>query len=794
MATQALPITSKNFRSAQQFLDVFQYDVTTLQLWKDRDIGKIKPGKILWNGDKGSSVTCFSGDLLDHSDLVNDIKLHQNQGLSVWFMVNEGNGEVATDKETARSQLSVTHLTACFVDTDNGDIRKLDKFCKAHDCPYHLLVNTSPNKYHAYFLLEKIEATPDNIAKWKAIQTTFLKLDKRFDRTMIDYSRVLRVPFFYHNKQEPFLIKAKQPQKDLAAYSLDDLFELTNAHEHFQRPEESRGFEYPEETIDSGARHQNLLAYLRSLTAKGLTDKQVLIDCGVGFARRNFTDFKPFMPGGGRYSDLEHNVDSVIAYQKQEEQQKLVEVLEEADRVKAKGFYHDPSFFFSCPNKAIADMVRCSTDQARYPCHAYDFAAILAMIGTMKSHLFVSSTGLPPVNYFLCFGPTGTGKAHSQKVIDHAMGSLGESACFFRAVKTEKGIYRALAENNSRALVMMDEIEDLLAQITNGKMKVEAYTKNIKQVLLQMYTFYNQLYKSALTGNEKDKPYVIPNPHLNLIGYATPEALAKGFNVGSLKDGFLPRFSILSTPDVRVRNKNAVANPKLDRDHIRWIREVAMQGKGCKEEALEEIEELEHELDEMKGTKSAENKARKLEIEEKLRELKSGGRVVGKATVIPFTDKALTMFNRFADKMDDLYSRDEENPLRTIYTRVAEKAARMAVVIAEDKITTQVLDWCIEFAENQLKAEMEMYGEGGRALGSHHNYEEEQYERLMRAVARCEEKGRSPTKRELNRSAKMGSTVFERILKLALDRGTLEKKEGRIKGQKVVLYTTVTQL
>jgi hypothetical protein len=507
------------------------------------------------------------------------------------------------------------------------------------------------------------------------------------------------------------------------------------------------------------------------------------------------------MPGGERFSELEHNVESVINYAESERREEALATLDElrqqtADRQAA--FHLPPDFFFACPNEAVGDMVRHMSSTALYPCPAYDFAAVMAMIGTLKSHLFISSLGHPPVNYFLCFGPSGIGKNHAQQVVSKAMSSLGEGGLLASSLKTEKGLYRGLSENGSRYFVMLDEIEGLLSMLTSeGSQagKVETYTRSLKDALLKLYTHWDRHFRSALTGDTRDKPYEIPNPHLNLIGYGTPTALTHGFSLKSISDGLLPRFTILSTPNVRESNDGHDPQARLLDGHLEYLREVVLAGKGKKEESYLELEDLQAELSELEegaGRKSAEDKKRIGEILSRMEEINLGGRVVGKPELIPFTDKAQTLYKQFMKKMDAEYNRKCDEPTAPLYTRVAEKAGRLATVIAESKVDTKVLQWCLDFCEKQLESEVEACGKDGRNLGGGGNYEEKHYQKLMvvatKIAGRCEGYA---SKRDISRAMRVGGTLLDKLIALGVQREELKKvikKGGRWGVKKVECY------
>lgn len=769
-----MKLTIKNFRQAQKFLDRFDYGYTTLQLMQDKK-QKFTGGKKLWNGDEGSSVAAFEGPMLDHKDLITDIAHLQTQGFSLWFMVNEGDGDKKPGNKTERSQENVIALTACFIDTDQGDPKKIHAFSKAHSCPPSAIVNTSPGKYHYYWFLEKIEATADNILKWEAIQHALMAIDKRFDRTMADHSRVLRVPFFYHNKKEPYLINIEKINDTY--YDLDDLYELVGADRFMKINGQGDRFEYPTTKIESGNRHYSLVAYLRSLTAKGIYDQNLLLNAGIGFARQHFSDFKIYMPGGERFDQLEHNVESCLEYARQEQTEKLLDHLEDQKEARS-ALTLPPSFFTNdCPNEMIGEMVKHSMSVAKYPSAAYDFAGIVAMCGLLKSHIVVSADRHAPSNYFLCVGRAGRGKNHIQMMVDNALGALHERVCLEKRLKTEKGLYRALYEGNSRLLVLTDEIEQILSLITKGGANVESYTKALKPALLTLYSHTDMFFKSARTGNEKDKVYEFDKPHLNVIGFGTMTALTKGFTLDSIRDGLLPRFLVVADNERRKFNDDARGKlPQFTRDHLDYLRRVVMRGKCRLEEDMLQIADLQEEAEELRskpGNKSREERERLSQISEELNELNSKGRVVGKAAVLPFTKQAWALYERMIKTQDDKINElaDRESPLTELYSRSVEKAGRLAIVLAEEKVESKHLEYAWEFVWKQQEALATLIGENAENLESGLSWAERRY-RVIKKLLENNPEGLSRT--EVSRNTRISGKELTDLLSVGTERGEIK--------------------
>jgi hypothetical protein len=120
-----------------------------------------------------------------------------NFGAGVFFMVNRGDGIVHFGAKTCRTTANVVAVRALFVDLDGAPVAPV----LAHDRAPEIVVESSPGKYHAYWL------TPDcPIERFSELQT---RLASCFagDPAVKDLPRVMRLPGFYHQKRDPFMTK-----------------------------------------------------------------------------------------------------------------------------------------------------------------------------------------------------------------------------------------------------------------------------------------------------------------------------------------------------------------------------------------------------------------------------------------------------------------------------------------------------------------------------------------------------------------------------------------------------------
>ena len=118
----------------------------------------------------------------------------QQQGAGVFVMVNEGDGN-------GRSAANVLRVRAHVLDLDGAPLEPVIK----SNLPPHIAVESSPDKWHAYWLVEDCP-----LGEFKARQHA---LAARFngDMAICDLPRVLRLPGFWHQKGTPFQTRLIKP-------------------------------------------------------------------------------------------------------------------------------------------------------------------------------------------------------------------------------------------------------------------------------------------------------------------------------------------------------------------------------------------------------------------------------------------------------------------------------------------------------------------------------------------------------------------------------------------------------
>jgi hypothetical protein len=174
--------TSQDITMAKRFLNHLSQDeesIFAFQIFNDRK-------------NSGSSITpqVLCGTL---NEFVDQFIRLQEQGAGIFVTINQTDGK-------GRKTENIVGVRAVFVDLDGGP---LDPILSAPLSP-HLIIESSAGRYHAYWIVEGIE-----LQHFSLIQK---KLSSLFqgDPQVHDLARVMRLPGFLHQKQEPSLTKIIQ--------------------------------------------------------------------------------------------------------------------------------------------------------------------------------------------------------------------------------------------------------------------------------------------------------------------------------------------------------------------------------------------------------------------------------------------------------------------------------------------------------------------------------------------------------------------------------------------------------
>ncbi len=134
-------------------------------------------------------------------------KQKQRKGAGVWVMVNAGDGK-------GRKKENVVKVRALFVDLDGSPWEPA-----ATALTPHMRVESSPGKWHLYWLVSDCPLDQFTTLQ-KAIA---MKFDG--DKSCCDLPRVLRVPGFYHLKDQPVMTKLVEINDELPQYTTQQVID-----------------------------------------------------------------------------------------------------------------------------------------------------------------------------------------------------------------------------------------------------------------------------------------------------------------------------------------------------------------------------------------------------------------------------------------------------------------------------------------------------------------------------------------------------------------------------------------
>ncbi len=642
---------------------------------------------------KGKPAGYELTEAADLSRTLSQFENLQEKGIEIFFMVNEGDGIIYPGNKIPRSQENVRNLSACFIDTDSAPWSKVKSFLEEKKLTPSYVVETSPGKFHVYFLLNPIEANVKNVRKWQSVQAVLASV-KGSDTSMTDYAKVLRVPGFLHlkNPQKPHKISIKYEQKNLL-HDLDHLLKVLNVTEEASK-ELHKPYELKTEPVGEGERHNEMTAYLGKLLNLGVDPRSAAWSFEK-YAQSVFTDWQDWQPGGSRYSEVTAFVDWKLKDLDKEKKAAQIQIVESLSEENSKPTFDLPDeFYFKAPG-LVGEITQEINSAVLYQIPSFAFATAISVLGSLKSK-HRSSLRHAPSNYFLCLAPTGTGKNDPQIILSNTLSKLGLGSLLSSAIRSSQGILNHLDKNDSNGVISLDEAEGFFHSLDDKY--AQHYTRQCRALLLELYSSCNFAHKAfGKTGNKKEKEIVLSYPRLNLLAYGALHTVEKAFNKKSVADGLLQRFIVLTHRKERSRNRSARDLPYLNGNLLEHLKKLAWNESRSLEEELAALEQAE-------VAESSEKTAEiRKELLKRLEKLKSQAK---ERKVIRFTPAAASIYYEYSDSLDKKINAEARKgtDLEGIYTRAAEQIGRLAVAIADTEIDKPLIEYLITFIDSRINA------------------------------------------------------------------------------------------
>lgn len=619
-----------------------------------------------YNGKSMHSFPCNPNRLQDAIKL---LITHNEKNQDIYFMVNEGNGVLNEKRTACHSTENVINLSAVFLDAEipNSDpMPSIEAFCKSYFISPSLVVATSPYRYHCYWLLEHTEATPENITKWKQIQA-LLHSKLSVDRTMTDIPQVLRVPGFMHTSKD---FKVNLLSRNDIRFSLDYLYDKLSKHFALNtftafQPLKTVTEEYK---VPEGERHEELLRRARKLYTLPLTDAEV--KCFIdGFISNHVDNNEDFRPGKKRYGEVERILSAAKTYADKERLEHASKIIQSVQSKKTtNAFELDPEFYYNAPG-LVGDITRHIVDTSDYPIPAHAFAAAASLVGFTKARYVQGYRQLPPLNYFLCLAPSGSGKTTIQDVIKEAFKKLQIQHLLEDGIASAQGLIKFISDSHNLGFIMYDEVKDLFQTISHKN--ASSYEVKISLELTKLYTAYKSTYTPPTTKTHKGTKIILEKPLFSFLGYGHNTLIDQLFTKNNVMEGLLPRFIILNVG-------SRTEKPSIYKSIPQKIIDELFQHVTNSNLAVEQI---------------ADNHDIKIAP-------------VEKSKIISLSRNTQNLFDDFKNNCSSLYNDavQEKNGLEALFSRGVEQSLRLSLAMSDNEIQPIVFDFCKTLIHSQMMA------------------------------------------------------------------------------------------
>ncbi len=663
----------------------------------------------------------------------------------IYFMVNEGNGELNAEKTACHSTKNVINLSAIFLDLEvNGKADPypvLQEFCSNSFSPPSIVIESSPQRYHVYWLLEENKLSRDTITKWKQIQA-LLHSKLSSDRTMTDIPQILRVPGFQNVKKNwPVNILDIPDDQNITRYSLDSLYQTLlfnfpeikefKAHEPLKPITE-------EYKVSEGERHEEMMRRTRKWYAQGLSDDEVKCTL-TGFIDLHVTNNKDFL-NGKRESEIARILSSAKSYHeasiKEENQERVTKAITKAEK-RRSAFSLDPDFFYQAPG-LVGELTRHIVDTSDYPIPSHAFAAAVSLTGFTKARYTQGIRQLPPLNYFLCLAPSGAGKTSIQNVVKELFTKLQIQHLMEDGIASAQGLITFLAASKGLGFIIYDEVKELFQSIQSRN--AATYEAKISSELTKLYTAYASSYTPPTTKTHKGKKITLHKPLFSFLGYGHFTLVESLLNKNNVLEGLIPRFIILTVDE----RKEVSSLYRKVPDHI--------------------VDELRHNV-----TKS------NIAIEDEIKSVNADPLKINTDPSIELTKlsgEAQTIYNKFSDDTAKLYDSAvrERNGLEALFSRGCEQSLRLALAMSElNTVNAKTISFTTALINSQMQ---EFYQSFNSVVNQTQNSKE--IDGLMETIAHlCSDTSDcTVSKRDLQRKVQSrykDSTLFSKHLQELLD-------------------------
>jgi len=511
------------------------------------------------------------------SNKLNYLKQLNNNDAGVFVTVNITDGK-------GRSTANIIAPRAVYLDFDGPGAVEQANWAIAK-LPASIVVESSPNKRHVYWLLNKGE----DLERLRPILLA-LAAKTGADKGATDIARVLRIPGFIHRKGEPVMTKLLHTEK--IRYSLDDIvavfdLDVTAPETRSEPSTDSLGSilkplqiedlksallaivliksEYLKWVGIAGAlfRYDEVgfkLFHEWSMTQIGYKDEA---DC-----RKTFYSIKiPKSDIGAIFKLAADDYGWVNPALGRTNAKSDVEVVDD-------DFVPIPDVITTAPELKLSGGLKLISDyiyngMARKNRGAADFVALAVITAIFQPNFVISSRdGLKLNDWFLVLAPTAFGKEWLLKAFNNVLRLVtdegGVTAGSIPAFPSStQGLHQELERNNGAVVIAADEVGSFFSTPKSD-------TGHRAMMTYAMRTYSSGMTKGVNVGTAVSGDYKpIDGPTSSIIGFATRDDVLGSFSEEQASRGLLNRFSIL-LPSKSDKKHSAGAVSAISEELRKW--------------------------------------------------------------------------------------------------------------------------------------------------------------------------------------------------------------------------------
>jgi len=198
-----------------------------------------------------------------------------------------------------------------------------------------------------------------------------------------------------------------------------------------------------------------------------------------------------------------------------------------------------PEHLFHVPG-LVAQVMDFTLAKAPYPNVGLAFCGALALQSYLCGRKVRTVDDLRPNLYLLALAGSGSGKDFPRKVNTRVMFEIGHIHALGDKFASGQGIQDALLRSPAM-LFQNDEMDGVLRQINSDR---EAKMESITNVMMTIYTSAGDIYAVRVKAGQKEASH-IDQPHLTLLGTATPQYFYESLTRRMLTNGFFARLIIV---------------------------------------------------------------------------------------------------------------------------------------------------------------------------------------------------------------------------------------------------------